>query len=58
MGKGYGVLETGRNELVAPETLFQAASVAKLIVAVAALHFVEKGLLELDGDVNRRLVSW
>ena len=52
------MLETGRNELVAPETLFQAASVAKLIVAVAALHFVEKGLLELDGDVNRRLVSW
>ena len=56
--RGYGVLEAGTSEPVTPETLFQAASIAKPVVAVAALHHVERGLVELDGDVNRRLVSW
>jgi CubicO group peptidase (beta-lactamase class C family) len=56
--KGYGVLEAGGSERVTPETLFQAASVGKPVVAVAALNFVERGILELDGDVNRSLVSW
>lgn len=56
--KGYGVTESGKNEPVTPETIFQTASTAKPIVAVAALHYVETGDLELDGDVNRKLVSW
>jgi CubicO group peptidase (beta-lactamase class C family) len=56
--KGYGVLEAGSSEPVTPETLFQAASIGKVVVAVAALHYVELGALELDGDVNRNLVSW
>jgi CubicO group peptidase (beta-lactamase class C family) len=56
--RGYGVLEYGGNEPVTPETLFQAGSVAKPVTAVAALHYVEQGLLDLDEDVNDRLVSW
>jgi len=56
--RGYGVLQVGKREPVTPETLFQAASVAKLVVAVAALHYVESGALDLDGDVNQSLVSW
>lgn len=56
--RGYGFLKAGKNDPVTPETLFQTASPAKIIVAVAALHHVERGLLDLDGDVNRRLVSW
>jgi len=56
--KGYGVLEAGSREPVTPETLFQTASLAKPIVAVAALHHVERGSLELDHDVNQSLVSW
>ena len=56
--KGYGVLEAGKSEPVTPETLFQVASVAKPVVAVAALQHVENGTLELDSDVNQRLVSW
>jgi CubicO group peptidase (beta-lactamase class C family) len=56
--KGYGVLEAGSSEPVTPETLFQTASLAKPIVAVAALHHVERGTLELDHDVNQSLVSW
>lgn len=56
--RGYGVLQAGMSERVTPETLFQAGSLGKPVVAVAALHFVESGLLELDSDVNRSLVSW
>jgi CubicO group peptidase (beta-lactamase class C family) len=56
--KGYGVKETGRNDPVTTETLFQAASISKPVAAFAALYFVEQGRLSLDEDVNRRLVSW
>jgi CubicO group peptidase (beta-lactamase class C family) len=56
--KGYGILEAGGDEPVTTDTLFQAASVGKPLTAAAALHFVEQGLLDLDGDVNDALVSW
>jgi len=56
--KGYGILEAGRSEPVTPGSLFQPASIAKLVVAVTALRYVEAGALDLDGDVNQRLVSW
>lgn len=56
--KGYGVLEAGGNEPIAPDTLFQAASISKPVTAAAALHFVEEGLLDLDENVNDKLVAW
>ena len=56
--KGYGVLEAGTSECVTPDTLFQTASLGKPVVAVAALQHVDRGDFELDGEVNRRLVSW
>ena len=56
--KGYGVLEAGKDQPVTTDTIFQPGSTAKPIVAAAALHYVEAGDLELDSDVNSRLVSW
>jgi len=56
--KGYGVLEAGNSEQVTPDTLFQVASIGKVVVAVASLHYVDKGFLDLDSDVNQSLVSW
>jgi CubicO group peptidase (beta-lactamase class C family) len=56
--KGYGVLAAGSDEPVTATTLFQVASVAKPVVAVAALHQVENGALALDQEVNDSLVSW
>jgi CubicO group peptidase (beta-lactamase class C family) len=56
--RGYGVLEAGKSEPVTPDTLFQVASPGKVVVAVAALHYVEKGTLDLDSNVNQSLVSW
>jgi CubicO group peptidase (beta-lactamase class C family) len=56
--KGYGILEVGSNKSVTPDTLFQAASIGKSITAIAAMHFVEEGLLNLDENVNNKLISW
>jgi len=56
--KGYGASEAGGNKPVTPDTLFQAASIGKPVVAVAALHYVEAELLDLGENVNERLISW
>ena len=41
--KGCGVLEARTDASVTPDTLFQAGSIGKPVVAVAALHHVEQG---------------
>jgi len=56
--KGYGTLEVGSNKSVTPDTLFQSASIGKSLTAVATMHFVEKGYLRLDENVNEKLISW
>lgn len=56
--RSYGVKEAGKNEPVTPETVFAAGSVSKPVAAMAALHFAEQSKLELDEDVNHKLVSW
>ena len=39
-------------------SLYQAASLSKLVTAVAALRLVQQGHLDLDRDVDQDLVSW
>jgi len=56
--KGYGVLEIGKDRPVTPDTLFHACSVAKPVSAAGVLTLVERGRLELDENVNEKLVSW
>lgn len=56
--KGYGVREAGTAVPVTTETLFQAASISKPVSAFAALKMVQDSKLDLDKDVNSRLVSW
>jgi CubicO group peptidase (beta-lactamase class C family) len=56
--KGYGVLEAGSKNPVTTETLFQAGSISKAVTAVAVMRLVEQGKLNLDEDVNKKLVSW
>jgi len=56
--KGYGVADSQSGAPVTRHTLFQAASTSKPVAALAALKLVERGVLHLDGDVNRELKSW
>jgi len=41
-----------------PDEPFNAGSVSKSVAAYTALRLVESGALDLDQDVNERLVSW
>jgi CubicO group peptidase (beta-lactamase class C family) len=56
--KAYGVLKAGADAPVTTESVFEAASISKLIVAALALHYIESEALSLDEDVNRYLKSW
>ena len=54
---GYGVVgPSGR--AVHATTLFQAASISKAVAAVGVMALVERGVLDLDTDVNALLRSW
>lgn len=55
---GRGVLEAGGSEPVTAHSIFQAASISKVIAATATLRLVDQGELDLDTDVNRYLRSW
>lgn len=56
--KAYGVMDTNTGAPVTTETIFEAGSTSKLIAAVMALQFVQKGVIELDRNVNDYLQSW
>lgn len=56
--RGYGVLGEASPDAVTPETLFQAGSVSKPVTAMGVLRLVQQGKLNLDEDVNKKLVSW
>lgn len=56
--KAYGTADVETGAPVTTETIFQAASTSKLVTAVLALQFVERGDIDLDTDVNDYLKSW
>jgi len=54
--KGYGYANLEKNiPVVADKTLFRVASVSKLFTATAAMQLYERGLLDLNSDVNNYL---
>jgi CubicO group peptidase (beta-lactamase class C family) len=56
--KGYGLLKAGNPLPVTPKSFFEAASTSKAVTAALVMHFVDKGKLTLDQDVNGYLKSW
>ncbi len=57
--RGYGVRDTHSREPVTTDTIFQAGDLSQPVAAVAALELVDKGLLDLGGDLEpllRRLL--
>ncbi len=56
--KSYGVKNTNTSEKITIDTIFQAASISKVLVATLALHLVEKKILNLDEPINKKLKGW
>ena len=54
--KGYGVADIGGDDSVrADKTMFRVGSVGKLVTYTAVMQGVERGVLDLDSDVNTYL---
>ena len=56
--KGYGKIDANTGSPVTTKTIFEAASTSKFITAALSLYFVQKGLIDLDENVNNYLKSW
>ena len=56
--EGYGSAEVGTDKVVDADTLFQGASISKVVNAFAVMQQVQAGTLDLDTDINRYLQSW
>jgi len=56
--KDYGYADIEKKVKVNANTVFAGASLAKPVAAVAALDLVEKGKLDLDENINEKLVGW
>lgn len=56
--RAWGCRDVAGTEPATPETLLLAGSVSKPVTATAALRLVADGVLDLDEDVNERLVRW
>jgi CubicO group peptidase (beta-lactamase class C family) len=55
---GYGDYEDGSDRKIDADTMFSGASISKTYTAMLALQLVERGVWNLDADVNRYLKSW
>jgi CubicO group peptidase (beta-lactamase class C family) len=56
--KSYGVADVATEMPLTPGTLMQAASVSKMVTAMAVLRAVDAGRVSLDADIDAALHSW
>jgi len=56
--ENYGLLEIATNRKVNDNSILSACSISKFLTGILAMKLVEEGLLNLDDDVNERLVTW
>jgi CubicO group peptidase (beta-lactamase class C family) len=56
--RGFGHTSAEGGKPVTDQTLFQAASISKPVFALAVLHQVDAGKLNLDANINDYLKSW
>jgi CubicO group peptidase (beta-lactamase class C family) len=56
--RGFGLKEVNTNDSITTETLFQAASITKSIIAMTVMKEFQNGRLDIDEDVNNYLEKW
>ncbi|MFE6872250.1 serine hydrolase, partial [Kitasatospora sp. NPDC057692] len=56
--EGHGVLAAGGGAPVTDRTLFQVGSISKHVTALGVLRLVERGIVDLDTDIDDYLTSW
>lgn len=56
--ENYGLLKVDSNRKVKEKSIFNACSISKFLTGMMALKLIEEGLLNLDENVNTRLVTW
>ncbi|WP_391201516.1 serine hydrolase domain-containing protein [Psychrobacillus sp. L4] len=56
--ENYGLLEVESDRKVNENSIFSACSISKFLTGMIAIKLIEEGLLDLDEDINTRLVSW
>ncbi len=56
--KAYGWKDLARRERATTDTLFQAASISKMVTALAALQQADAGRVDVNADINLALRSW
>lgn len=56
--KSYGISRVDDSIAVDNQTLFQAGSISKSLTAFTVLKLAEKGILDLDTDVNTYFKDW
>lgn len=56
--ENYGLLEVKSNREINENSIFSGCSISKFLTGMLAVKLVEDGLLDLDADVNKRLISW
>lgn len=50
---GTGIADLARQSTVTADTVFEAASIAKLLIATCVMQLVEEGKLDLDADAEK-----
>ncbi|MEV0961457.1 amino acid adenylation domain-containing protein [Streptomyces sp. NPDC049910] len=56
--EGHGVLAAGSHAPVTDRTLFQVGSISKHVTALGVLCLVDRGIVDLDADIDDYLTSW
>lgn len=56
--KAYGVNKIEKSSPVTTETMFRAVGVSSQVSRFLALNFVERGILNMQEDVNQNLITW
>jgi CubicO group peptidase (beta-lactamase class C family) len=56
--RAWGVADLRSGRRVDADTPFQAASISKMVTALAALREADAGKVDVDADINRALTSW